>query len=94
MSELGLGCVKTQAPAACVEYLGGIAYRESQILLRLDAARENSIFHTSLIFEFSHSQGQTRSFAGHRLMSGLPESGSVMRQLLANAAIAASRVGS
>jgi hypothetical protein len=54
MSELGLGCVKTQAPVACVEYLGGIAYRESQILLRLDAARENSIFHTSLIFEFSH----------------------------------------
>jgi hypothetical protein len=28
-SEMGLGRVKTQAPAACVEYLGGIAYRES-----------------------------------------------------------------
>ena len=34
MSESGLGRVKTQAPATCVEYLGGIAYRESQILLR------------------------------------------------------------
>src|SRR5215813_12445015 len=34
MSASGLGRVKTQAPAACVEYLGGIARRESQIFLR------------------------------------------------------------
>jgi hypothetical protein len=34
MTGLGLGRVKTQAAAACVEYLGGIAHRESQILLR------------------------------------------------------------
>jgi hypothetical protein len=63
MSQLGLGCVKTQAPAACVEYLGGIAVLPESNLtayISLDAAPENSIFHTSLIYEFSHSQGQNR----------------------------------
>ena len=48
MTASGLGRVKTQVPAACVEYLGRIAHRESQILLRtyvLDAAQE---------FYFSH----------------------------------------
>jgi hypothetical protein len=34
MSHLGLGGVKTRASAARVEYLGGIARRESQIMLR------------------------------------------------------------
>jgi hypothetical protein len=35
---------------------------------------------------------QTRSFDDVCWMSGLPKSGSVLRQLLANAAVAASRV--
>jgi hypothetical protein len=34
MSESGLGGVKTRASAARVEYLGGIARRECQIMLR------------------------------------------------------------
>src|SRR6476620_10698852 len=38
MSHLGLGGVKTQASAARVEYLEGIARRESQIMLRPSGA--------------------------------------------------------
>jgi hypothetical protein len=76
MSQLGLGCVKTQAPAVCVEYLGGIAVLPESNLaayISLDAAPENSIFHTSLIYEFSHSQGQplpSQDFCGTAALPG------------------------
>ena len=36
---------------------------------------ENCIFYISPMYEFSHSQGQTRSFAMSASMSDLPESG-------------------
>src|SRR5262249_38638037 len=78
--------------------------RESNLAayISLDAAWENSTLHTSLIYEFSHSQGQSRPFGDVCSMSGLPpESGPTSRsrnyfrrQLLVNAAIAASCVGS
>jgi hypothetical protein len=34
MSEMGLGRVKIHAPAARIEYIGGIAHHENQIMLR------------------------------------------------------------
>jgi hypothetical protein len=52
MSAWGLGRAETQAPAACVEYLGGIAYRESQILLGTYGSTQRRIL-------FESSGGQT-----------------------------------
>jgi hypothetical protein len=37
-AALGLGRVKTPAPAARVEYLGGFAHHESQVMLRSAAS--------------------------------------------------------
>src|SRR5262245_20678548 len=42
-----LADVRSGAPAACVEYLGGIAYRESQILLRRRSAGEFYVSHVA-----------------------------------------------
>jgi hypothetical protein len=63
MSHVGLGGVKTRASAARVEYLGGIARRESQIMLRPCGATpdlENCIFYISPMYEFSHRLGHER----------------------------------
>jgi hypothetical protein len=40
-----------------------------------DTLLENCIFHISPMYEFLHSQGQTRPFGDVGSMSGLPESG-------------------
>ena len=61
MSQLGLGGVKTRAAAARVEYLGGIARRESSnhaAAERRNAGLENCIFYISPMYEFSHRVGQ------------------------------------
>lgn len=59
MTALGLGCVKTPAPAAIVENLKAIAHYESQIILRTYAPMPcQSIFHISPMYEFPHSLGQ------------------------------------
>ena len=53
---LGLGYVKIRAVAARVVYLGGIARRESQIMLRPfphDNGLENCIFHIPPMYELS-----------------------------------------
>jgi hypothetical protein len=64
------------------------------LLIQEVIARDSIVARRRPIADFFNSIGQTRSLRDVRSMSGLPESGSVLRQLLANAAIAASRVGS
>jgi len=75
MSPSGLGCAKTSALVGSVENLEEIARLQSQIMLCLqtfDPELENSIFHILPMYEFSHSQGQSRPNTVPELIARCP----------------------
>src|SRR5215468_10171355 len=75
MSALGLGCAKTPALAPHVEISLSNCISGSQIILhnaRLDALLENCVFYISRMYEFLHSQGQSRRIGRFATLAACP----------------------